>query len=57
MEPIPFPSAEAAAAECRATAGLVDDKMTIASTAAGAARSGWTGRHADDSTSPGPTPR
>jgi hypothetical protein len=57
MEPIPFPSAAAAAAECRATAGLVDDKMTIASTAAGAARSGWTGRHADDSIPPGPTPR
>jgi hypothetical protein len=50
MEPIPFPSAAAAdaAAECRSMAGLVNDKITIASTAAGPARTGWTGGHADD---------
>jgi hypothetical protein len=50
MEPIPFPSdaAAAAAARCRSMAGLVNDKMTIASTAAGPARTGWTGGHADD---------
>ena len=50
MDPIPFPSAAAgdAAAECRAMASLVNDKMSVASTAAGTARSGWTGPHADD---------
>jgi hypothetical protein len=36
MDPIPFPSAAAAdaAAECRAMASLVNDKMSVASTAA-----------------------
>lgn len=50
MRPLPFPAAtvQAAADECRATARLVDDKMDIASTAAGEARSAWTGVYADD---------
>lgn len=50
MQAIPFPAAvvQAAADECRTTARLVDDKMDIASTAAGPARMSWTGVYAAD---------
>jgi hypothetical protein len=50
MDDIPFPSgaAAAAAAECRAMAALVNDKMSASSTAAATARAGWTGPWADD---------
>lgn len=50
MRAISFPAAavQAAADECRAAARLVDDKMDIASTAAGPARTSWSGVYADD---------
>jgi uncharacterized protein YukE len=50
MRTLPFPTAtaQAAAAECRSVAQLVQDRMGAASTAAGAARATWSGVYADD---------
>lgn len=50
MEPVPFPTAaaQAAAAECRSMARLVDEKMGIVSAAATEARARWQGGYADD---------
>ena len=50
MQPLPFPAAvaQAAADQCRAVATLVDEKMSVASTAAATATAAWTGVYADD---------
>jgi uncharacterized protein YukE len=49
-QPLSFPTADvaAAAAECRSMARLITDKMSLASTAASAARTNWRGVYADD---------
>ena len=50
MQPLPFPvaAAQAAADQCRAVATLVDEKMSVAATAAGTATDTWSGVYADD---------